>query len=108
MQWMQAIPGHEPQATLSFTLPIEQPSGGACLAVWPARYGDAVRLGLAACDYAARHPWQRVVYERGRIVIHDGRILHAIGPPADPASHGYRITLQGHGVRMPTGWILYW
>jgi hypothetical protein len=108
MQWMHAIPGHEPQATLSFTLPIEQPSGGACLAVWPVRYGNAVRLGAAACDYAARYPWQRVAYERGRIVIHDGHILHAIGPAADLASRGYRITLQGHGVRMPTGWRLYW
>jgi hypothetical protein len=108
MQWMHAIPGHEPQATLSFTLPIEQPSGGACLAVWPARYIDAVRLGLTACDYAARHPWQRVAYERGRMVIHDGHILHAIGPAAGPAPRGYRITLQGHGVRMPTGWLLYW
>jgi hypothetical protein len=108
MQWMHAIPGHEPQATLSFTLPIEQPSGGACLAVWPARYMDAVRLGFAACDFAARHPWQRVTYERGRIVIHDGHVLHAIGPSADPNPRGYRITLQGHGVRMPKGWMLYW
>ncbi len=46
MRWMHAIPGHVPQGTLSFTLPIEQPSGGACLAVWPARYKDALRLGL--------------------------------------------------------------
>jgi hypothetical protein len=108
MQWMHAIPGHVPRGTLSFTLPIEQPSGGACMAVWPAHYKDALRLGFAARDYAARHPWQRVTYERGRIVIHDGYILHAIGPAADPAPRGYRITLQGHGVRMPTGWMLYW
>jgi len=108
MQWMHAIPGHEPQGTLSFTLPIEQPSGGACMAVWPARYKDAVRLGFAARDYASRHPWQRVMYERGRIVIHDGYVLHAIGPASDPAPRGYRITLQGHGLRMPTGWMLYW
>ena len=79
MQWTEATPGHEPQATLSFTLPIEQPSGGACLAVWPFRYADAVRLGYAACDYAAQNPWQRVAYEPGRIVVHDGHVLHAIG-----------------------------
>ncbi len=108
MQWMHAIPGQEPQATLSFTLSIEQPSGGACLAVWPARYKDAVRLGFAGRDFAAGHLWQRVTYERGRIVLHDGSVLHAIGPAADPAPRGYRITLQGHGVRMPNGWMLYW
>jgi hypothetical protein len=108
LQWMQAIPGQVPQGTLSFTLPIEQPSSGASLAVWPARYRDAVSLGFAARDYAKRHPWQRVTYQRGRIVIHDGYILHAIGPAADPTPRGYRITLQGHGVRMPKGWMLYW
>lgn len=108
MQWLQAIPGHVPRGTLSFTLPIELPSGGACLAIWPARYKDALRLGFAARDYAANHPWQRVAYERGRIVIHDGYILHAIGPASAPTPRGYRITLQGHGVRMPTGWMLYW
>jgi hypothetical protein len=108
MQWMQAIPGHAPGGTLSFTLAIEEPSGGACLAVWPARYNDALRLGFAARDYAKRHPWQRVTYEPGRIVVHDGYVLHAIGPAADPKPRGYRITLQGHGVRMPRGWMLYW
>jgi len=108
MQWTEATPGHVPQATLSFTLPIEQPRSGACLAVWPFRYGDAVRLGYAACDYAARHPWQRVAYEPGRIVVHDGHVLHAIGPKADADPSEYRITLQGHGVRVPAGWMLYW
>jgi hypothetical protein len=108
MQWTEATPGHEPQATLSFTLPIEQPSSGACLAVWPFRYADAVRLGYAACDYAAQNPWQRVAYEPGRIVVHDGHVLHAIGPKSDPDPNAYRITLQGHGVRVPAGWMLYW
>jgi hypothetical protein len=108
MQWMHAIPGHVPRGTLSFTLPIEQPSGGASMAIWPARYKDALRLGFTARDYAARHPWQRVTYECGRIVVHDGYVLHAIGPASDPAPLGYRITLQGHGVRTSIGWMLYW
>ena len=108
MQWTEATPEQEPEATLSFTLPIEQPSSGACLAVWPFRYADALRLDYAACDYAAQNPWQRVAYEPGRIVVHDGHILHAIGPRATAAPNEYRITLQGHGVRMPAGWMLYW
>jgi len=108
MQWTEATPEHVPQATLSFTLPIEQPSSGACLAVWPFRYADAVRLGSAACAYAAQHPWQRVAYEPGRIVVHDGHVLHAIGPKANADPNEYRITLQGHGIRVPAGWMLYW
>jgi hypothetical protein len=67
-----------------------------------------VIIRKGARDYAARHPWQRVTYERGRIVVHDGYVLHAIGPASDPAPLGYRITLQGHGVRTSIGWMLYW
>jgi len=59
MQWMHAMPGYVPRGTVASTLPIEEPSGGACLAVWPARYQGAVRLGFAARDYAAKHPWRR-------------------------------------------------
>ncbi len=106
MQWEHAIPGRVPQGTLSFTLPIEIPKGGASMAVWPARYQDAVRLGFSARSYAATHPCRLVEYEPGRIVVHDGWVLHAIGP--SPGPRGYRITLQGHGVRTPDGWMLYW
>ena len=108
MQWMNAIPGVVPRGTLSFTLPIEQPSGGASMAIWPARYKDTLRLGFSARDYAANHSFQVVRYARGRIVIHDGQVLHAIGPSAEAAPRGYRITLQGHGVHTEAGWTLYW
>jgi hypothetical protein len=108
LQWLHAIPGHTPSETLSFTLLIEEPSGGASLAVWHARYQEVVGLGLTATQCASKHPPQIIPYARGRIVVHDGLILHAIGAPSIGAPKGYRITLQGHGVRLPQGWLLYW
>jgi hypothetical protein len=108
MQWMNAVPGVVPRGTVSFTLPIEHPSGGASMAIWPVRYRDALRLGFAARDYAANHSFQVVRYGLGRIVIHDGQVLHAIGPSAETSPRGYRITLQGHGVHTQAGWLLYW
>jgi len=35
-------------------------------------------------------------------------ILHAIGRAFSPTPKGFRITLQGHGVKLPAGWMLYW
>src|SRR5262245_54414842 len=104
---MHAIPGVEPSGTLSFTLPVEEPSGGASMAIWHVRYKDAVRLGFTAREYATKHPWQTVRHARGRIVVRDGFVLHAIGRSAVDAPRGYRITLQGHGVRLPEGWMRY-
>jgi hypothetical protein len=108
LQWMHAIQGSEPSGTLSFTLPVREPTGGASMEIWPARYQDAVRLGIVASQYAASHSSQTVWYSPGRIVVHDGYVLHAIGRAGVAAPKGMRITLQGHGVRLPRGWILYW
>ncbi len=108
LQWMHAIPGVQPLGTLSFTLPIEEPSGGASMAIWHVRYNEARQLGFSATDYASKHSPQIVSYARGRVVIHDGFVLHAIGKSTVRAASGLRITLQGHGVRLDDGWLLYW
>jgi hypothetical protein len=107
LQWRHAMPGCVPDGTLSFTLLLDEPTGGASMAVWPIRYQEAARLGCQGRDYAMSHTPQVVAYARGRIVIHDGLVLHAIGS-APEGSKGLRITLQGHGVRFSRGWMLYW
>jgi hypothetical protein len=108
LQWMRAIPGQIPSETLSFTLLIEAPSGGASMATWNARYADIGRLGCTPVEYAFNHAPHIITYARGLIVVHDGLTLHAIGCSTMAAPEGYRITLQGHGVRLPRGWLLYW
>ena len=112
LQFLNAVPESTPEATISFTLPLEQPSEGAGMAVWDYRYQDAVAHNLPGPDFAADHPFERVCYQTGRMVLHDGFILHAIlhtvvGAPA-PAPVGRRITLQGHGVRRNGQWTIYW
>lgn len=107
MQWMHAMPVSRPEETLSFTLPIEEPSGGSSMEVWPVRC-DAVRPDFNALKYAAIYPSQTIRYSRGEMVVHDGLRLHAIGLASIAAPRGYRITLQGHGVRGSEGWKLYW
>jgi hypothetical protein len=108
LQFRQAVPGLKPEATLSFTLPLEQPSGGAGMAVWPFRYEEAVRLSLSGSTFAAEHPCEHVSYQPGRMVLHDGLLLHAIGATYAASPTGRRITLQGHGIRSAGRWTIYW
>ena len=107
LQWRDAYPGTEPSGTLSFTLPIATPSGGASMAVWNMHYHD-VLLGASSGEYAMRHAPRQISYTPGRMVIHDGLMLHAIGAAGQSRPVGRRITLQGHAVRIGPCWRLYW
>jgi hypothetical protein len=107
LQWMHAIAGARPQETLSFTLPIQNPPGGCSLEIWPVHSGS-IPIGFNALKYAASHPSQTVRYTPGRMVVHDGLLLHAIGHTSLAAPKGYRITFQGHGAKVSSGWKLYW
>jgi hypothetical protein len=108
LQWQHAFPGTHPTGTLSFTLAIEAPSGGSGMAVWPLRYADPACLDSDIRAQALRQPPLVVRYEPGRLVLHDGLVLHAIGAVGARRAAGYRITLQGHGVRLGREWHLYW
>jgi len=115
LQFRDAVPDWTPEATVSFTLPLEQPPGGAGLAVWPLDCAEAVRRNLSRAElstFAAQNPYERVSYETGRMILHDGFVLHSLlhtfaGARA-PAPKGQRITLQGHGVRCDGRWTLFW
>lgn len=108
LQWMKALPGMTPMSTLSFTLPIELPVGGASMAIWPTRYEIFSQSCLSMAEFTTKYPYQTITYVPGRIVVHDGLILHAIGRSFVPRPSGWRITLQGHGIRTSQGWMLYW
>ncbi len=108
LQWLSVLPGIAPDATLSFTVLLETPSGGAALELWPLDYADAPELEMSVPEYAATHVSYRWVYALGELALHDGLVLHAIGTADDPAPVGRRITLQGHGVRLDGTWSIYW
>jgi hypothetical protein len=107
MQWMQAMPGRPPEETVSFTLLIEEPSGGSSMEIWPV-HSNAIHRAFDALQYAAAYPSQTLRYSRGYMVVHDGLLLHAIGRASIAAPKGHRITFQGHGARVSDDWKLYW
>ena len=108
LQWMHALPGRHPQGTLSFTVALEQPSGGAAMQVWPVRYQDFTTLTVPVREYAQTHGSRRLAYADGGVTVHDGHILHAIGASEHDDPRGRRITLQGHGALLGGTWVLYW
>jgi hypothetical protein len=108
LQWQLAYPGARPEGTLSFTLPIATPIGGAGMALWPLRRGPRDQSPGDPRSRALERAPHIVPYVPGRIVVHDGLMLHAIGAAPAARATGCRITLQGHGVRLGGRWRLYW
>lgn len=113
MQFMRAVPGVTPDATISFTLPLQQPSGGAGLAIWQLRREDMLqqrRSGVrqSVRTFARQNPCERMKYTTGQMIMFDGYLLHAIDSPHVPTPDGQRITLQGHGIRTNGRWTIYW
>ena len=105
LQWRLAYPGFNPEGTLSFTLTVATPTGGAGLAMWPLRWNE---LNRDAHSRVLEQPPQVAPYALGRLVLHDGLMLHAIGAAGTARATGHRITLQGHGIRWGGRWWLYW
>lgn len=76
--------GHED--TWAFTLPIQLPSGGG---------GMESRESYHA-------------YEVGQMILHKGNDLHRIANFKDYKPNEYRITLQGHIVRVEGKLVMFW
>jgi hypothetical protein len=108
LQRLDAFPAGGYDATLSFTVAIEQPPDGAAMDVWPLRYADAVLINVPVTEWAETRPPHRMAYADGGITVHDGDILHAIGSRSAGEPGGRRLTLQGHGIFLDGAWILYW
>jgi hypothetical protein len=98
---------------VSVTVPIQVPAHGTSLEYWPVDYAELERLiniGTIADVADAERHFRRheVSYEPGRACVLRGLPLHRIGRTARVEPSDYRITLQGHAVRLGDRWIAYW
>jgi hypothetical protein len=98
---------------VSVTVPIQVPEGGTSLEYWPVDYAEFERQissgAIADIADAERHfPRHDVPYEPGRACVLRGLPLHRIGTTPRVQASDYRITLQGHAVRLAERWIAYW
>ncbi|CAK9082117.1 unnamed protein product [Durusdinium trenchii] len=120
-QFMSYVPKEQqPFAqTLTFTLPIQVPSGGAGLRCFDAfldkpsgkllsQQGQELpRTGQAYQQLVSHLPYEDVVYLPGRMLLFSGDQLHAVSPYKNPISSDRRIVLQGHGIFQEGVWKLF-
>jgi hypothetical protein len=98
---------------VSVTVPIRVPASGTSLEYWPVDYAEFERLYSdetidSVADAERLFPMHEVSYVRGKPCVIRGLPLHRIGttPRVEPSD--YRITLQGHAVRLGDRWVAYW
>lgn len=99
--------------TLSLTLPLCIPTGGAGMYFWRNVPDDMLSGPKAPHEMSpAQYAWfdthkEFVGYEIGEMVLHDGLTVHQLANPAPTDQHDLRVSLQGHGVLCDGAWELF-
>ncbi|HET9141632.1 hypothetical protein [Actinophytocola sp.] len=84
---------------VNFTVPFEVPDGGSGMDLEDDLPGARAPGGGAAVT---------VPYRPGTMLFTEAEHWHRIGASHCHTPGQRRITLQGHGVRLDTHWLLYW
>ena len=88
--------------TLSFTLPIQLPTGKSGMYVWdylPNKSMVNLARNLDKKDYKwVNKNKKEVLYKIGEMVVHSGTKPHQLAKLEYSKENEWRITLQGHGI----------
>lgn len=107
--WLPWTTSIDRSQSISFTISLEEPSGGSFLQWKNFRYRFREILKT---EEGKRHfdqmPLFELAYKKGSLVLHDGFSYHKIGPWKKISPHDRRITHQGHLVKSEKGWMLFW
>jgi hypothetical protein len=112
--WQQWYTSIDPGDTFSFTLPLKLPSEGGGLTFWEShsvdRMNDYMNTGRFGEIVATAHAMASATirYTPGRLVLHNGHMLHKMAGVPRIFATDERITLQGHGILADGVWRLYW
>ncbi len=101
--------GVDSSRILSFTLPLELPTGGGGLLLWP-KVADPTHEAGRGKTPPRPEDMDRVEveYTVGELVVHDGWHLHEMAPFRSADGDRARITLQGHAISCDRGWLVHW
>jgi hypothetical protein len=96
--------------TLSFTVSLQLPEGGAGLYMFDVPDVGLLQTILPRPLLTAVAQKTKIVYKTGYIVCHNGQTTHMIAPSPWKGNDSLRITLQGHGIYdwKKMKWYLYW
>lgn len=88
----QLAVGHEDKDQITFTVAIKLPTGGA---------------GIDYSEDEGR-TIQYLPYQEKQIIVHSGSTLHRIAPIKQNIQGEYRITMQGHIIRINGKLNMFW
>ena len=91
---------------ISFTLAIILPKSGGGMYCWDLFYNPEV--DRSSREQEKEESKTFVEYSSGKLVLHEGLMLHQIAPLKEMNSTDERITLQGHGLICDGVMRLYW
>jgi hypothetical protein len=93
------------ESTMSFTLPIANPTNGSGLNIWNVTKLTDEQMTQTKALAQEKAQYQR--YELGIATIHDGKHYHQMCIAEDWNSEDERITLQGHGLMQNGSLVIY-
>jgi hypothetical protein len=91
---------------ISFTLSITLPASGGGMYCWDLIYNPEV--GRHSREEEKEESKTFIEYFPGKLVLHEGFMLHQIAPVKEMNPTDERITLQGHGLICDGVMRLYW
>ena len=101
------------EETLSLTLPLRIPAGGAGMYFWKNVPSDMLSGPKAPHEMSpTQYAWfdahkTFVSYQIGEMVLHDGLTVHQLANPGPTDQDDLRVSLQGHGVLCDGVWELF-
>ena len=96
------------ESHLSFTISIALPACGGGLNYWNVEHTEAKNDPTSAKQKFDQNKPMFHPYAQGHMVIHSGQMIHQASIMKDVQPSDERITVQGHGIRLDDGWLLYW
>lgn len=94
---------------ISFTAAIALPSTGAGLNYWEISHEEVKELSKAELEKVKETKEKLYFpYQLGKLILHQGLLLHQIAPSNKIKPEDQRITLQGHGLLCDGIMRIYW
>ncbi|MCE5317321.1 MAG: hypothetical protein LLG04_08155 [Parachlamydia sp.] len=93
---------------ISFTCPVALPMAGAGLQYWDITQDMVEKMSGTEFAKARAVEPHYLGYSLGKLVLHQGLLLHQIAPTKEINPGDARITLQGHGLLCDGALRLYW
>jgi len=100
-----------PTDQYSFTLALQSPAGAVRTDIWNLEYDSALEKygqDFDRMSASSDTPPRPYLYHPGEMIVFRSDYMHRIGEFSSDTPDLCRVTLQGHALKCPRGWAVYW